>query len=338
MDHNCCPPLMAPRHACKIVAREGSTRNAAPQQGRCPMRLHSPHTLAVAILVTMVSSAQGADTAKPVASAASAVAGKAPLPPPPVVPSLPVTKPPVLCVDCDQPFDTSTHKEVLERLANNAYLSELRKALYLQDTYHQFESKAHFDNCDFDAAVAYIDELYAEAGRYADAAAKAKAAGDKDAMQKAALSAFFALGQALHGAQDFYAHTNYVELQVGAAKEVTDIPLVLPWRASGKARIAELRKAGLISGFVFWGLPQHCPSGTISHGKLAKDSAKTASGKVAVAHLKNLSQYKVAVFLARETSLSLMTDAFKKWPVLKELNGELVALEVLVDRRNADAE
>lgn len=160
------------------------------------MRLHSPHALAVAILVTMVSSAQGADTAKPAASAASAasaVAGKAPPPPPPVVPSLPAVKPPVLCVDCDQPFDTTTHKEVLERLANNAYLGELRKALYLQDTYHQFESKAHFDNCDFDAAVAYIDELYAEAGRYADAAAKAKTAGDKDAMQKAALSAFFAL-------------------------------------------------------------------------------------------------------------------------------------------------
>lgn len=303
------------------------------------MRLYSPHVLAVAMLVTMVSSTHGADPVKPAestASAASAVAGKAPPPPPPVVLTLPAAKPPVLCVDCDEPFDTTTHKKVLEGLANNLYLGELRKALYLQDTYHQFESKAHFDNCDFDAAIAYIDELYAEAGRYADAAAKAKAAGDKDAMQKAALSAFFALGQALHGAQDFYAHTNYVELHVVGAKDVTDIPLVLPWRTEGKARIAELRKAGLISGFVFWGVPQRCPSGTISHGKLAKDSPKTTSGKVAIAHFKNLSQYKVAVFLARETSLSLMTDAFKKWPVLKELNGELVALDVLVDRRRAD--
>lgn len=305
------------------------------------MTLYSSHALAVAALVTMVSGALAADAVKPVASAGSnvkAMTGKAPPPPPPVVPSLPEAKPSILCVDCDQPFDTITHKEVLAGLANNPYIGELRKALYLQDTYHQFESKAHFDNCDFDAAIAYIDELYAEAGRYADAAAKAKVAGDKDAMQKAALSAFFALGQALHGTQDFYAHTNYVELQVGGVKEVTGIPLVLPWRAEGKAHIAELRKAGLISGFVFWGLPQHCPSGTISHGKLAKDAATTPSGKVPIAHLNNLSQYKIAVFLAREASLRLMTDAFKKWPLLKDLNGELVALDVLVDRRNADAE
>ena len=300
------------------------------------MRLHSPHALAVAVLVTMVSGALAADAAKPAASAAAT--GKAPPPPAPVVPSLPAAKPPIMCVDCDQPFDTTTHKEVLEGLANNLYIGELRKALYLQDTYHQFESKAHFDNCDFDAAIAYIGELYAEAGRYADEAAKAKAAGNADAMQKAALSAFFAIGQTLHGVQDFYAHTNYVELQVGGVKAVTDIPLVLPWRAEGKARIAELRKAGLISGFVFWGVPQACPSGTISHGKLAKDAATTTSGKVAIAHLNNLNQYKIAAFLARETSLRLMTDAFKKWPLLKELNGELVALDVLVDRRKADAQ
>lgn len=298
------------------------------------MRLHISQTLSVACLVLIVSCALVVDETKHAASAVAA--GKAPAPPKPVVPSLLEAKPPILCVDCDQPFDATTHKKVLEGLANNLYLGELRKALYLQDTYHQFESKAHFDNCDFDASIAYIDELYAETGRYADEAAKAKAVGNMDAMQKATLSAFFALGQALHGVQDFYAHTNYVELQVGGVKSVTDIPLVLAWRAEGKVRIAELRKAGLISGFVFWGFPQRCPNGTISHGKLAKDAATTTSGKVPIAHLNNLNQYKIAVFLARETSLQLMTDAFKKWPLLKELNGEFVALDVLVDRRNAD--
>lgn len=308
------------------------------------MRLHSPITLAVAIFVTMLSNAQAADATKPGASSASAAAAapasaaarKAPPPPAPVVPSLPKAKPPILCVDCDQPFDTTTHKQVLEGMVNNPYIGELRKALYLQDTYHQFESKAHFDNCDFDAAINYIDELFAETGRHVEEAAKAKAAGNKEAMKNAALSAFFSLGQALHGTQDFYAHTNYVELQVGGVKDVTAIPLVLTWRPEGKVRVKELQKAGLISGFVFWGFPQRCPSGTISHGNLAKDTATTKSGKVAIGHLQNLSQYKVAVFLARETSLRLMSDAFKKWPLLKELNGELIALDVLIDRRSAD--
>ncbi len=262
---------------------------------------------------------------------------KRPPPPPAEVPDIRKANPPVLCVDCDRPFDTATHKKVLEGLVSNPYIGELRKALYWQDTYHQFESKAHFDNCDFDSAAGYITELLAETGTHVEAAAKAKTAGDKSATQKSALSAFFSLGQALHGTQDFYAHTNYVELHAPKAKKVTDIPLLFPWRPEGRTRIKELRQTGLISGFVFWGVPQECPSGTVSHGNLAKDTGDTKSGKVAVAHLQNTSQYKIAVYLAREASLQLLVDAFQKWPLLKELNGEAVALDVLVDRRGVDA-
>lgn len=272
------------------------------------------------------------------ASAASPAASGAQRPPapPPVVPDIRKVNPPVLCVDCDRPFDTATHKKVLEGLVNNPYVGELRKALYLQDSYHQFESKAHFDNCDFDNAAGYITELLDETGRHVEAAAKAKASGDKTGMQKSVLSAFFSLGQALHGTQDFYAHTNYVELHATKAKKVTDIAVLFPWRAEGRARIKELQKSGLISGFVFWGFPQECPSGTISHGDLAKDTATTKSGTVAVAHLQNTSQYKIAVYLAREASLQLLVDAFRKWPLLKEVNGEAIAVDVLVDRRGID--
>lgn len=149
-----------------------------------------------------------------------------PPPPPAEVPDIRKANPPVLCVDCDRPFDTATHKNVLDGLVSNPYIGELRKALYWQDTYHQFESKAHFDNCDFDGAARYITELLAETGTHVEAAGKAKVAGDKAATQKSALSAFFSLGQALHGTQDFYAHTNYVELHAHKAKKVTDIPVL----------------------------------------------------------------------------------------------------------------
>ena len=89
-------------------------------------------------------------------------------------------------------------------------------------------------------------------------------------MQHAARQAFFALGQALHGVQDFYAHTNYVELQAPKVTRVTNIEVVAPWQAAGRARIEQLRKDGLYSGHVFWGFPQKCPSGTPSHHDLAK--------------------------------------------------------------------
>lgn len=263
-------------------------------------------------------------------------ARKKPEPPSGTVPPIEQVKPPVLCVDCDQPFDMDTHKQVLESLATNPYLAELRKALYQQDIIHQFESKAHFDNCDFDSATAYVTSLLDEAGTYVDKAQKAKDAGDQVKMKDAAGDAFFAIGQALHAVQDFYAHTNYVEMQAPKAKRVTDIEVIAPWRPKGRDRINELRKEGLYSGYVFWGVPQLCPDNTTSHGDLAKDTANTKSGEKKLPNLQNISQYKVAVFLAREASLGLMEDAFKRWPLLKQLNGQHVAFETLVDRRGID--
>ena len=299
-----------------------------------------PYLLAVLAVATIASMLVGVTAANPVAAlepAPTTASDLKPLPPPADIPDLTEVNPPLLCVDCDQPFDTDTHKTILLGLVSNPYIGELREALYLQDTYHQFASKAHFDNCDFEEAADYVGELLAETERHIDDAIKAKASGDQDSMKNAALKAFFSIGQALHGIQDFYAHSNYVELQAPTATKVTDIPVIYLWRPEGRVRIKELQRSGLVSGVVFWGFPQTCPSRSISHANLAKDSAATKSGKVAVAHLQNTSQYKIAVYLAREASLQLLIDAFQKWPLLKQLNGEAVAVDVLVDRRGLDA-
>ncbi|RUP31582.1 MAG: hypothetical protein EKK45_06895 [Curvibacter sp.] len=256
-------------------------------------------------------------------------------PPPPAadVPELNTVRPSVFCGNCDRPFDTSTHEKILESLASNPYNGELRRALYTQDTLHQFESKAHFDNCDFDGAIAYMEQLLDEVGANVASASRAKAAGDKTAAESAIKAAFFSLGQALHGAQDFYAHSNYVELSVKAARTSADLAYLAPWTDAGKASIRSLAGKGLVSGFVFWGFPQKCPSGTASHGDLAKDKATTKSGAVKVAHLENRSQYQIAVQLARAASQALMDNAFNRWPLMKEYNGPNTAFELLVDRR-----
>jgi hypothetical protein len=265
----------------------------------------------------------------------SAEPAKPPVPPK-VVPDLRTVKPTVVCIGCPEPFDTATHKKVLEGLVNNSYIGELRKALYLQDSLHQFESKAHFDNCDFDGAIAYIDSLIEEVNEHVNDAQKAKNAGDYATTKAAVHEAFFAIGQALHAVQDFYAHSNYVELTEQSVNQVTDLEVIAPWRSEGKTRIKQLRQNGgkdLVSGYVFWGFPQLCPSGSISHADLAKDSETTTSGKIKVAKLQNLSQYRIAVYLAREASTEFLQDAFKRWPLLKELNGPNVAFDILLDRR-----
>ncbi|KAF1720184.1 HET-C-related protein [Pseudoxanthomonas wuyuanensis] len=256
-------------------------------------------------------------------------------PPPPSqkIPDLRQVKPIIVCGGCDQPFDPATHKDVLETLVASPYMSQLRKALYMQDVVYQFASKAHFDNCDFDNAIAYVGERLDEVDRHVEAARRAKDSGDRALVESTVKQAFFALGQALHGIQDFYAHTNYVELTVGQAATSKDIPIVSPWQDAGKQRITALRDQGLVSGYVFWGFPQKCPAGTPSHAALAKDKATTPSGAVKVPHLQNRNRYQIAAQLARADSQALIDHAFLRWPLLKEVNGQYAAFEVLVDRR-----
>ena len=267
------------------------------------------------------------------ASGLAANSNEPPKPEPMVVRALNVRGVVVACVDCDEPFDPGTHERLLDGLVGNPYVAELRRALYWQDFVHQIASKAHFDNCDFDGSIDYIHELMNDARLHVEAAIAAKTAANEKAMQEAVRRAFFSLGQVLHGVQDFYAHTNYVELMAPKVAKVTDIALVMPWNEAARARINGLRTEGLISGVVFWGFPKKCPAGTASHGELAKDSETTASGKKLIPHLSNISQYRTAVFLARESSLALLRDAFKRWPLLKEVNGANVAFDVILDRR-----
>lgn len=258
----------------------------------------------------------------------------APTPPQVKIPELKSANVTIVCGDCGRPFDTETHEKVLDGLVSNPYNQQLRKALYTQDSLHQFESKAHFDNCDFDDATQYLDQLLADVDANVKRAVQAKASGNQDAAQGAVKNAFFSLGQALHGVQDFYAHSNYVEISVKNARSFADLSILSAWTPEGKKSIGDLRGKGLISGFVFWGLPQKCPSGTLSHSALAKDNAGTRSGAVKIARLENRSQYQIAVQLARATSQALVDHAFSRWPLLKEFNGPNAAFEVLIDARD----
>jgi hypothetical protein len=257
----------------------------------------------------------------------------APAPPQVKIPQLKSANVTIVCGDCGRPFDTETHEKVLEGLVSNPYNEQLRKALYTQDSLHQFESKAHFDNCDFDGAIGYLDELLGDVDANVKRAVQAKTSGNQAAAQGAVKDAFFSLGQALHGVQDFYAHSNYVEMSVKGARSFSDLSIVTAWTPEGKKTIGDLRGKGLISGFVFWGVPQKCPSGTLSHSALAKDKAGTKSGAVKIARLENRSQYQIAVQLARATSQALVDHAFSRWPLLKEFNGPNAAFEVLLDAR-----
>lgn len=256
-----------------------------------------------------------------------------PAPPPLDVPKLQDAQLVGGCVRCEPLFKIGTHKILLNDLVNNLYLSRLRLALYNQDITHQFQSRAHFDNCDFDGALRYTTSLLEEVDTRVSEATIAQKHGDELEKHSALLSAFFALGQALHATQDFYAHTNYVELMVPGAKNVGEVAVVPTWTAAGRRQVEALSQKGLVSGFVFWGFPQKCSNTTPSHSALAKDSKTTKSGKLTIPHLNGITQYEVAVNVASRASQSLMRYAFERWPLLEQANGSQIAFDVMVDAR-----
>lgn len=253
--------------------------------------------------------------------------------PPLVAPSLDVDVATVVCPSCDQKFEFPGHEEANANLVGNKYVQELRQAMYWQDSYHQFESQAHFDNCAFGESIKYIAELLKEVNAHVASAQGAIDSGSGDAAEGYTKKAFFSLGQALHATQDLYAHSNYVELMSGKYKKVVEIPILHPWEPQHVKRISDLTKSGLVSGYVFWGFPQTCPKGVPSHANLAKDSPTMKSGRVVIPHFENLTRYRVALFLAREASKDLIVYAFERWPLLENMSGKYVAFDVFQERR-----
>jgi hypothetical protein len=215
----------------------------------------------------------------------------------------------------------ASHAEIIKRARDVQYAcaEELARAQWYQDLFHQHESKAHFDNCDFENGTAYVESLLAEAKQLASKGETHRA--------------LFCLGQALHGLQDFYSHSNYLEMMESEHAKLKDVPILRIWTAQGKSRLFELVAKGLHSGTVTWGNPKKCPDGTPTHGALAKDTPTSPNGKQVVVKWENRTRHKVAVNLAERATQAFLLDAFRDIPQLKAACGTRISYLLLMDRR-----
>jgi len=246
------------------------------------------------------------------------------------IPVLAMAEVETACIDCDERFGIKTHAEILEGLVENKYVKTLRKALYFQDLVHQTASHAHFDNCDFEGSLKYIDSRVALAESQVNLSMRTGGA----TTEREIAEAFFALGQALHAIQDFYAHSNYVELVARKANRLTDLQILPVWKEQGKVELRGLvSNGGLVSGRVWWGSPKHCPASVPTHGDLAKDSAVNAGAFVFETIKEKPDAHTVARFLAKRASVEFMRFAFERFPALREASGPAIAFEVMLDQR-----
>ena len=147
----------------------------------------------------------------------------------------------------------------------------------------QFNSCLHFDNCAFDCGVQRIASQWT----LIDA--------QSNRLDDAALGAF---GRLLHTTQDFYAHSNWVELNV----QQDPIPV---W----DMEVSSL-PAGIVSGTFLLDFPKLCGPGAPTHSELNKDGPNTSEGKKIVAAGPN--QGRSLFDLAKATAVAASIVQFQR--------------------------
>jgi Heterokaryon incompatibility protein Het-C len=184
-----------------------------------------------------------------------------------------------------------------------------------------FDPTAHFDNCQFAATADYVRSLF-------DKARSAASQNQRD-------ESLAALGRALHAIQDFYSHTNYVELAADKYAELSDVPIQSVWTAEGKVALLKAVDAGLVSGTVAWEPRNACKAPMFSHADLNKDTPGSRSGKELVATW-GRSRHQAARELAVRATFEFLRQAFalpELAPIAQQCTGQLGVL-LLIDNRD----
>ena len=213
----------------------------------------------------------------------------------------------------------------------------LNYAAVVQDIVYASASAAHFDNCAFAEGLDYISRLTDAAERELDPAFKGWVKGQTpsaDAVQRVH-AGMFRLGQALHAVQDFYAHSNYLELQINGKTAVTaaDVQHLNFFRAAADARVLDLAKSGgLVSGTWPIGGPKQCRAGSATHQQLAKDSPADGKGSERPS-ADSRTYHFLASILARRSTEQFLSDAALRWPLITQVCTALVGVDPAGDSR-----
>ena len=221
-----------------------------------------------------------------------------------------------------RPFETQDHARIVrDGLLAPHCESILARAQWRQDIVLASWAPAHFDNCRFRESQDYVRSMVTEAER-------AVAQGQPEEL-------LAALGRALHGIQDFYSHTNYVELMAATHERFADVPIVKLWNPDGGTELDTLVQQGLVSGYVWWEPGEICKEPVLSHSAVNKDSASSSSGQTLISNW-NLTAYRAAHELAVRATRAFLREHLGRptWAALTADCENGVVFITSFDRRN----
>jgi hypothetical protein len=214
-------------------------------------------------------------------------------------------------------FELANHRQLTPTESTCSHTINL--AHYIQDLTQQQRSAAHFDNCAFDDGLEYITALVDEADQEFAAVDQSQASPILSPHFQAGL---VDVGRALHAIQDFYAHSNYIELQIAqpSSADGRSLPFFPVWESAGRTRVLELKAHGLTSGTWSLGQPKKCGPDAMAHSDLNKDSDTTPEGRRLITRW-HLTLYQVAFATAQRASVEFFKFESRRHPVLASACG-----------------
>lgn len=152
----------------------------------------------------------------------------------------------------------------------------LNKALWHQDLLAFLGSRHHFDNCAFSEGIEQINQHF-EANE-ADYLKLQNTTNEKEKKQIRE-RIIFRTGRLLHSTQDFFSHSNFVELMQEKHSKIEEVPLADFWTKEGQKQILQLSRNDLVSEKFFLSFPHRCTQNNSQTQNLSKDSPKKMAGK-----------------------------------------------------------
>lgn len=231
-----------------------------------------------------------------------------------------------------RPLTMKEHMAIIDEELSGATCSRnFTQAQVFQDVVHFSGSEKHFDNCDFSGGANYIQEKLTQI----DALVK----------NKSIKHAQFTAGQIIHGIQDFYAHSNYLELMEleGNGKSYSDfgqVPIFELWRpiAVDELVVYQAKETSLVSGTWILSAPKRCDKNALSHHDLAKDTVDTDRSLEETRWVNSqtsakITRYQAAHALIEKATKSFLTYAFTKWPELQKGCGDTIVYKNVTELR-----
>ena len=213
-------------------------------------------------------------------------------------------------------FNVSEHQSIVDYLQKSFNLDEhfadlLRDEQATVDMVEVTDAATHMDNCQFQNGQANILDKIAKID--------AQMAGIQNTDNIATY-----MGEILHSIQDFYSHSNYVDMYANnplynqAPSGLYSIPSVRFW--DNQVNMQTYIDAGLISGYVFYE-PKNSCGAVPDHSELAKDntSGSFPNGSVIIPGWQ-MTKNMAAMTLAALDSAEFLNWAFNRWPTLPGLD------------------